>query len=380
MPTFTYLSSLPPQPRRHGRRLARETFDRLADHLLEQGSYTLRQLQRESTRNSQRIRVLLDSGLIQQSPDGQLRLTTRGLAACEERALLEIFRSVGPNGIGWHRTAGRGQGPVPLESTRPHLPGEPFGHLDLSATLSNARARGLPLLLREEDLVVHEAESGGRCASVVLLDLSGSMVRHGKFTAAKRAAIALRALVRRRFPGDELSTAGFATRAVPLAGAALVEAVPLDVGLFDPRQSSLRVARDALRIPEHFTNIQAGLRLARTWLRGKTHVSKQVLLITDGEPTAHLEGNDLVLAYPPTEETLRHTLEEARRAAGEGIQLSVFGLPEPVEKTGELSSQGLRPFVERLAWAGRGTALCCSALHLGRRLFERFAQSRSGRG
>jgi uncharacterized protein with von Willebrand factor type A (vWA) domain len=205
-----------------------------------------------------------------------------------------------------------------------------------------------------------------------LLDLSGSMARHGKFPAARRAALALRALVRQRFPGDEVITLGFATRAVPLPDRAILEVVPRSVGLFDPEESELRIpAGGASSVPEHFTNIQEGLRLARQCLRGKGgHSARQVLLITDGEPTAHREGDELVLAFPTRQETIDHTLVEAGRCAREGITLSVFGLVD------EFTSPGLRDFVQQLARAGRGTSLCSTPRLLGEHVILGFIRAR----
>jgi uncharacterized protein with von Willebrand factor type A (vWA) domain len=96
-----------------------------------------------------------------------------------------------------------------------------------------------------------------------------------------------------------------------------------------------------------------------------------VLLITDGEPTAHVEGDELVLAYPPTEATFRHTLAEARRCAAERVSLGVFGL------VGEFSPPGLEAFVKRLAEAGRGHPVCCSPRRLAAGLVDRFLRTRS---
>ena len=352
-----------------------EAFDRLLDNLVEQGGFALRQLERESTRSSREVRSLLDAGLLCQSADGCLQVTPEALRLAEERMLLDLLRRGGAGfALGKHQAGWAANFAEAGDEPRSHEPGDPFVSINHTETIRNALERGTPIRLCENDLVVTPALASGRCATVILLDLSGSMARYGKFAAARRAALALRALVRRQFPGDELSSVGFATRAEPLPGAALLEARPRDVGLFDPRRAEQRVAADAPEVPGHFTNIQAGLRLARRQLRGKANIGKQVFLVTDGEPTAHLEGDDLVLAYPPTEATARHTLLEAARCAREGIAVHVFGL------IGEFSPPGLGLFVGQLARAGRGQAVCCSPRQLGSRLLHSFTRSRPAQG
>ncbi len=351
-----------------------EAFDRLLDNLVEQGGFALRQLERESTRASREVRSLLDANFLSESADGRLQVTPEALRLAEERMLVDLLRSGGAGfAIGRHQSGASADFAEAGDEPRVHEPGDPLVSIDSTESIRRALGRGAPIRLREDDIIVTPALASGRCATVILLDLSGSMVRYGKFAAARRAALALRALVRRRFPGDELISAGFATRAVPLPGAALLEARPRDVGLFDPRRAEQRLAADSTEIPAHFTNIQDGLRFARRRLRGKS-LGKQVVLVTDGEPTAHLEGADLVLAYPPTEATARHTLLEAARCAREGIAVHVFGL------VGEFSPPGLGLFVGQLARAGRGRAVCCSPRQLGSHILNSFTRSRPAPG
>ena len=374
MSLVTYCAGSPaPAPPSHDRRV--EAFDRLLDNLVEQGGFALRQLEREQSRQSREVRSLLDAGLLDQTPDGRLQVTPEALRLAEERLLIDLLRRGGSGtAFGKHQAGAAPDFAEAGDEPRPHEPGDPLAMVDVGETIRRALERGTPLGLREEDVVVRPALASGRCSTVILLDLSGSMARYGKFAAARRAALALRALVRQRFPGDELYCVGFATRAEPLPGTALLEARPRDVGLFDPRRAEQRIAASAPEVPGHFTNIQAGLRLARRRLRAGANLGKQVFLITDGEPTAHLDGDDLVLAYPPTEATARHTLLEAARCAREGIAVHVFGL------VGEFSAPGLRTFVDQLARAGRGGSACCSPRQLGTRLLHSFTRSRPARG
>jgi uncharacterized protein with von Willebrand factor type A (vWA) domain len=225
--------------------------------------------------------------------------------------------------------------------------------------------------LRPEDLVVQEREASAGCATVLLLDMSGSMARYGKFTRARLTALGLQALIRGRFPGDTLEVAGFASLAFPLRGLELLRAMPRSVSLTEGRLLG-KFSLDALPtgIPEHFTNIQAGLSLARRWLARQGAVGKQVLCITDGEPTAHLEGGQLVLAFPPGEATIGHTLEEVRRCVRARIQVQFVGLLEDARVT------GLQSCLDRLARAAGGTPVYCTTGQLGQVVLARFASGR----
>jgi len=137
------------------------------------------------------------------------------------------------------------------------------------------------------------------CATVVLIDMSGSMARYGKYYHAKKVALALQGLVRSRYPEDSLKVIGFYTYATPLTERTLLHSAPKPVSIFDSRVF-LRVDLDNPPefVPQHFTNIQAGLKFARQHLQRQAAANKQIICITDGEPTAHLEGRELVLMYP----------------------------------------------------------------------------------
>src|SRR5205807_2960551 len=197
-------------------------------------------------------------------------------------------------------------------------------------------------------------EHQSSCATVVLLDMSGSMARYGKFYHAKKVALALLGLVRGRYSEDSLRVMGFYTYASPLTERELLRAAPKPVSIFDSRVF-LRVSLDDPPefVPEHFTNIQAGLRFARQHLSKQAASNKQIICVTDGEPTAHLEGRDLLLVYPPSERTARHTLEEVRACTNEGIHLSTFALIE------DYYYLGLMNFVDQMARQSRGLAVYC---------------------
>ena len=137
---------------------------------------------------------------------------------------------------------------------------------------------------------------------------------------------------------------GFYTFASPMTERQLLNSAPKPVSMFDSR-IHLRFDLDNPpgRVPQHFTNIHAGLRLARSHLLRQSAANKQIIVITDGEPTAHIEGREVVLIYPPAEKTATHTLPEVRRCASAGIRVSSFALIE------DYFYLGLVNFVEEMA-------------------------------
>ena len=154
----------------------------------------------------------------------------------------------------------------------------------------------------------------------------------------------------------------------------LIRAAPKPVSIFDSRVF-LRVSLDSPPrfVPEHFTNIQVGLRFARHHLRKQSAANKQIICVTDGEPTAHIEGRDLLLVYPPSERTARHTLEEVHASTREGIKLSTFALIEDYYYT------GLMNFVDQMARESRGLAVYCTAGELGSYVLDSFVSGRRNR-
>jgi uncharacterized protein with von Willebrand factor type A (vWA) domain len=204
-----------------------------------------------------------------------------------------------------------------------------------------------------------------------LIDMSGSMARYGKYATTKKVALALQAMVRGRYPGDTIEMVGFYSYANRMNEKELLNSAPKPVSIFDSRVH-LRFDLDNLpkKVPQHFTNIDAGLKLARSILTRSAAANKQIICITDGEPTAHLEGRSLLLIYPPSEKTARATLEEARRCAAAGIRVSSFALIE------DYFYLGLVNFVEEMAKATKGVAAYCNAEELGKYVLDSFVDGR----
>jgi uncharacterized protein with von Willebrand factor type A (vWA) domain len=362
-------------------------FDKLAEFLLEHGEYVLRQLERMDKDDADILKLLIKEGYLEKDEKGQFAVSARGVKRIEEKALDELFTITRKDTLGKHATDFKGPGNVRHEDSKPYEYGDPVANLNLHETLKNAMYREsrhdsgrggasgpARLHVAEEDFVVYETEYQTSCATVLLLDMSGSMARYGKFYYAKKVALALQGLVRGRYSEDTLKIIGFYTYASPLSERGLLQAAPKPVSIFDSRVF-LRVNLDSPPdiVPEHFTNIQAGLRFARHHLRRQVAANKQIICVTDGEPTAHLEGRDLLLMYPPSDRTARHTLQEVGACVSEGIRLSTFALIE------DYYYLGLMNFVDQMARQGRGLAIYCTAGELGKYVLDSFVTGRRSR-
>jgi uncharacterized protein with von Willebrand factor type A (vWA) domain len=352
-------------------------FDELAQHMLDWGDDMLDYLDQWEEEHPDVVDMLIKRGYVEKDSEGKYYVTPKGIRRVESKALEELFQIARKDKLGKHETEFRGAGQTVHEESKPYEFGDPVSNLNMHETLKNALVRqggGSPVHISEEDLVVYDTEYQTSCATVVLLDMSGSMTRFGKYGQAKKVAMALQSLVRSRYQGDFLQVVGFYTYASPLTERQLLSSAPKPVSMYDPR-IRLRVSLDRPPrfVPEHFTNIHAGLQFARRILRRHPAVNKQIIIVTDGEPTAHIEGREIVMIYPPAEQTARLTLAEAKRCSDEGLTISSFALVE------DYFYLGLVNFVERLAAVTHGVAAFCNADDLGNMVLESFVGGRKRR-
>jgi uncharacterized protein with von Willebrand factor type A (vWA) domain len=357
---------------------ADKLFDQLSEYLLHYGDQVLRNLDEIDDEDQEDlIELLQKEGFIEQDAEGKWRVAPKGVRRVQESALTDLFQTFNRDSLGKHDTPQKGGGTVMLEDSKPYVYGDSLAHLNLHETLKNAIVRqggGAPIRVRQDDYVVHETEYQANCATIVLIDMSGSMARYGKYYMTKKVALALQAMVRAQYAQDTLQMVGFYTYANMMSERQLLNSAPKPVSIFDSRVH-LRFDLDnpARKVPQHFTNIHAGLRLARTLLTRQGANNKQIIVITDGEPTAHIEGREVVLIYPPSEKTAMHTLAEVKRCASAGIRVSSFALIE------DYFYLGLVNFVEEMARVSQGVAAYCSADDLGKYVFDSFVGGRRRR-
>jgi uncharacterized protein with von Willebrand factor type A (vWA) domain len=240
-------------------------------------------------------------------------------------------------------------------------------HMDIPASMINAMLRGgpgLPVRLKPEDIEIHRTRNNPKCATAVLLDMSGSMRYEGQYINVKRMGLALDGLIRMEYPGDFLQFIEIFTFAKPRHVSEIATLMPKPVTLFDPvvrlkaDMSDPRISE--LQIPPHFTNIQHGLHLARKYLATQDTPNRQVVLITDGLPTAHFEGENLFLLYPPSQRTESTTLREGQLCAQEGITINIFLL-----NSWNQTQEDVR-FAYRLAESTRGRVFFTAGSELDR--------------
>lgn len=292
---------------------------------------------------------LADAELIRAEGDG-LRLTGRGERDLRRDSLNRIFSSLRKAGPGEHRIDDPGAGGESLAETRPYQFGDEPSRIDSRQTLKNAFRRvGVDdLTLTEPDFEVHETEQHTSCATVLLLDISHSMVLYGedRFTPAKRVALALAELITTRYPKDDLNVVLFGDEAVEIA---IGEIAYASVG------------------PYH-TNTKAGLELAQRILRRKKHTNKQIFMVTDGKPSAIFERGRLYknpIGLDPKIAAL--TLQEAASCRRSKVVITTFMIARDAY---------LVEFVEQLTRLNRGRAYFSSLDQLGEFLFVDYLRNR----
>ncbi|MEI6256162.1 MAG: hypothetical protein WCQ77_05900 [Planctomycetota bacterium] len=299
-------------------------------------------------------------------------LTPKALRTFQGKLLEQIFSALDPSRTGRHQGNIVGDGVVEMVSTRPYEFGDSAAHIDIPGSLVNAMLRqasepasprgGLRLTAR--DIEVHRTRNTPKCATTVVLDMSGSMRYGGLHVSVKRMALALQGLVQREYPGDFLQFIEMYSFAKPRPAGEIVKMMPKPVTIFD---SVVRLRADMsdpqiaeTDIPPHFTNIQHALQLSRQHLARQDTPNRQVILITDGLPTAHFEGNQLFLLYPPHRRTEEATIREAQACRREGITVNVFLL------SGWAQSREDIQFAYRLAETAQGRVFFTAGKELDR--------------
>jgi uncharacterized protein with von Willebrand factor type A (vWA) domain len=306
---------------------------------------------RQALDELRRVTEILEKAGYVERRDRRLELTPRGLRRIGQSALREIFDQLKKSRIGQHRTASSGMGNEPSEDLKPYEYGDPF-LLDLRETLFDALERqgqGVPVEIQPQDFVVHRSEHSTQASTVLMIDMSRSMFLRGCFLAAKKVAIALDALIRSQFPHDSLYVVGFSNFAVELKPHSLPQI--------------------ALNDYVYGTNMQHGFQLARSLL-ARHRGNRQIIMVTDGEPTAHLENGRVSFAYPPTFRTIQETLREVQRCTRDRIVINTFMLER---------GPYLTEFVSQMTRINKGRAFFVSPERLGEYLLVDYVSGRQRR-
>jgi Ca-activated chloride channel homolog len=273
----------------------------------------------------------------------RFEITDKSLDFLGFKALRDLLGSLGKSSFGRHDTRDMATGIESSGASKPYEFGDTL-NLDITATLSSAIQReglGLPLNLEYGDLQVHQCEYQSSCATVVMLDCSHSMILYGedRFTPAKKVAMALSQLIRTQYPGDSLSLVLFHDSA---------EEVPLS-----------QLAR--VKVGPYYTNTREGLRMAQRILQRQRKDMKQIVMITDGKPSALTleDGRIYKNAFGLDPLVVSQTLEEVSKCKRAGVLINTFMLA---------SDYGLVQFVQKVTEMCRGKAYFTTPYTLGQYL------------
>ncbi|MDE3073986.1 MAG: VWA domain-containing protein [Chloroflexota bacterium] len=296
-------------------------------------------------------KVLEDAGYIQRSGNNY-ELTPRGSRKIGQKALQDIFAHLKKDGFGKHPMATNGRGGDRTDDSKSYEFGDPF-LLDIEHTLMNSIQRdgtGKPIHLQPEDFEVFRTELLTSSSTVLMLDMSRSMLLRGCFLAAKKVAVALNSLIRSQYPRDNLYILGFSDAAREL----------------QPE-----------RLPQinwneyvYGTNMQHGFMLARQMLARHKTTNKQIIVITDGEPTAYFDHGRVQFSYPPTYRTFQETLREVNRCTKDRIVINTFMLER---------SHYLTAFVTQMTKINKGRAFFATPDRLGEYILVDYVASKRKR-
>jgi uncharacterized protein with von Willebrand factor type A (vWA) domain len=292
---------------------------------------------RSLDRLAELAKLLEEAGLIE-TREGRLELTPKGMRRIGENALSDLFGKLAKDRLGGHPIERIGIGHERTHESKAYEFGDPF-HLDIQRTVRNAVQRsgaGTPVRLKPDDFEVERTEHLSRSSTVLMVDLSLSMPMRDNFLAAKKVAMALHSLISSQYPRDYLGIVGFSEVARELKAEQLPE-----------------VSWDFV----YGTNMQHGFQLARRMLSRQSG-TKQIIMITDGEPTAHFETGmqQPFFHYPPVQATVDATLKEVVRCTRENIRINTFMLD---------ATSYLQHFIQQLTRLNRGRAFFTTPETLG---------------
>jgi uncharacterized protein with von Willebrand factor type A (vWA) domain len=296
------------------------------------------------------IEKLKEMGIIEETASG-LEITQKGIQKIRQDALREVFTSLKRAPTGSHETPFSGKGVDRLSETRKYNFGDQPTNIDLTSTLTNAFIRdGIDdFSLKEEDFEVYETEYQTSCATVLMIDISHSMILYGedRITPAKQVGLALSELIMTKFPKDYLAMVTFGDDAQLVS----INELPF------------------LTVGPYHTNTRAGLQLARNLLRRCGNVNKQIFMVTDGKPSAMFESNGRLYknSFGLDPKIVNKTLDEAVACRKEKIAITTFMVAR---------DPYLINFVEELTKANHGRAYYSSLNKLGEFVFVDYIRNR----
>lgn len=322
-----------------------------------------------------------DQGL--QKTDGRYQLTPKAMRVFQSKLLERIYADLEAAKSGRHQLPIAGDGVVETQRTKPYEFGDSLANMDVGQSMINAMIRegkgteaNAPqrIRMRPEDIEIHVTRNTPKCATVVCMDMSGSMRWGGQYVNVKRMALALHGLIRTEYPGDYVDFVEVFSFAKRRHISEVAQLMPKPVTMHDPwirlkadMSDEKLTERD---VPPHFTNLQHGLRMARQLLQVQDTPNRQIILITDGLPTAHFEENWLYLLYPPDPRTEQFTMREAQCCNEQGITINIFLLSSWSQSEEDVQ------FAHRLAEKTKGRVFFAGGRDLDRYVVWDYVQQR----
>ena len=281
------------------------------------------------------IKLLEEAGYINKV-DNRYELTPKGIRKIGQQALSNIFSQLKKDRSGGHHINKTGTGDEFIEETKRYEFGDDF-HIHIQRTIMNSLMRepALPVKLEVDDFEILKAEESTRSATVLMLDQSLSMFMSGFFESAKQVAVALESLIRTRFPKDSLYILTFSSRAREIKEKNLLFTIRGEQG----------------------TNYEDAFRVARKLLSGQNCNNKEIIMVTDGEPTAHLEGEEVYFSFPPSLRTLQKTMKEVKACTSQHITINTFMFEHASFFTG---------FITQMARLNKGRVFFANPDNLGK--------------
>ena len=295
------------------------------------------------------LEILEQAGYARKDEKNKWKLTPRGTRTLGQRALGEIYARLRKQNLGNHAIPEEGRFGERIEDSKPYEFGDPF-HLHMPRTIRNALDRegpGAPVRLETGDFEVYRNELITQTSTVLMVDLSWSMALRGSFQSAKKVAMALHNLISAAYPKDSLYVLGFSALAHE------IKSHDLPYLQYDDFLLG--------------TNMQHALILAEKLLAKHQQGTRQIIMVTDGEPTAHLENGRPVFAYPPTQATFSKTLKAIRSCTARNITINTFMLDQ---------SYYLKAFVEQMTKINGGRVFYTEPHKLGEYILVDYVQNK----
>ena len=273
-------------------------MDQLGEFMDDETMHSLEEMRRQIEEYVEQVAA--QQGL--NKKDGKYELTPQAVRTFQGKLLTRIFSHLKESNTGRHQANVQGEGAVELQQTKPYEFGDSITQMDIPQTFINALIRDgsqKPIRLKSEDIEIHRTRNNPKAATVIVMDMSGSMRYDGQYINVKRMAMAMDGLIRSEYPGDYLNFIEMYTFGKLRRQGEIIELMPKPVTVHDPFvQLKVDMSRPEVSehmVHQHFTNIQHSLKLARTLLATQNTPNRQVMLITDGLPTAHFEGSTLYM-------------------------------------------------------------------------------------